>query len=312
MRIGGFRSAKAAVEYEASYLAGMSLLPEPAAVYDVPTAYGSVRVYRFGSGSGAPIVLLPGRAGTTIMWRPTISALSEHRSVYAVEPLGEPGMSTQTAPITSAADQAEWLSAVLESLDLREVHLVGVSFGGWLACNQAVRAPSRLASVVLVDAVSTFARFSARLVFSVAVAELRGWRAFLSWVSGGAAMPESDPVADVIIRGMRTFRLGTPLPSRFTDEQLRGVRIPVLAIVAGRSVMHDPRAAYARANALVPNVEAELWPTASHGLSAELPVELNARVLRFVNGNRTVNGNSGFAESYGDDSGQDQRAAQEL
>ncbi|WP_086827158.1 alpha/beta fold hydrolase [Allokutzneria sp. NRRL B-24872] len=299
MRIGGFRSARAGVEYEVSYRAGMSMLPEPTAVHDVPTAYGSVRVYRFGAAEGAPIVLLPGRAGATVMWRPNIFALAEHRSVYAVEPLGEPGQSTQTAPITSAADQAEWLSAVLESLDLRGVHLVGVSFGGWLACNQAVRAPSRLASVILVDAVSTFARFSARLVFRVAVAEVSGWRAFLSWVSGGAVMPEGDPVGDVIIRGMRTFRLGTPLPSLFSDEQLRGIKLPVLAIVAGRSVMHDAGVAYARANALGPNLNAELWPAASHGLSAERPAELNARILRFVNDH------DGFAEPDCDDSGQD-------
>ena len=282
MRIGGFRSPKARSDFEVSYRAGMRLLPEPVAVHDVPTAYGSVRVYRFGQAAGAPILLLPGRAGTTVMWRPNIAALAERHPVYAVEPLGEPGQSRQTAPITGGADQAEWLAAVVEALDLRGVHLVGVSFGGWLACNQALRRPERIASVSLIDSVCTFARFSVRLVLGVAFAGLRGWRAFLSWVSGGVSMPEGNPVGDVIIKGMRSFRLGTPLPAYFTDEQLRSIRVPVLAIVAGRSVMHDPRAAYARAEALVPNVEAELWPTASHSLSAESPAEVNARILRFI------------------------------
>ncbi|SDM66045.1 alpha/beta fold hydrolase [Allokutzneria albata] len=282
MRIGGFRSPEARSDFEESYRAGMRLLPEPVAVHDVPTGYGSVRVYRFGQTSGAPIVLLPGRAGTTVMWQPNIASLAERHPVYAVEPLGEPGQSTQTAPITSGAEQAEWLATVLEVLDLRGAHLVGVSFGGWLACNQALRRPERIASVSLVDPACTFARFPVRLVLGVALAGLRGWRAFLAWVSGGIALPEGNPVGDVIIKGMRSFRLGTPLPRYFTDEQLRSIRVPVLAIIAGRSVMHDPRKAHERARTLIPDVEAELWPTASHSLSAESPAEVNARILRFV------------------------------
>lgn len=46
--------------------------------------------------------------------------------------------------------------------------------------------------------------------------------------------------------------------------------------------MHDPKAAHARAQALIPHVQAELWPAATHSLPVESPDEVNDQLLRFV------------------------------
>lgn len=282
----GFRSPQARAEYDVAYEAGLRALPDPAETRDVPTTFGFVRVYRFGPAQGPPLVLLPGRAGTAMMWRPTIEALAERHPVYAVDLLGEPGRSTQTAPIRDAADQAAWLHAMLIELGLTGVHLVGVSFGGWLACNLAIRAPARLASCSLLDPAATLARFPAPLLLRTTLAllpVLSRWTRpdFLRWISGGTEIPRGDPVAEVISAGIRDFRISLPMPRLFSDEQLRSIRIPVLAIIAGRSVIHDPRAAYTR-SALIPTVQAELWPTATHAISGQCAAEVNERVIRFI------------------------------
>lgn len=57
-------------------------------------------------------VLLPGRAGTSIMWAPNLAALAADRPVWTVDLIGESGRSEQTAPIRDAADQAAWLDAM--------------------------------------------------------------------------------------------------------------------------------------------------------------------------------------------------------
>jgi pimeloyl-ACP methyl ester carboxylesterase len=287
VRVGGFKSAQARAAFDAAYDAGMRTLPEPAVIRDVATGFGSVRVYRFGPADGRPIVLLPGRAGTAVMWRPNLAALSAHHPVYAMDLLGEPGRSVQTTPLRGAPDQAAWLHAVLCELDLREAHVVGVSFGGWLAGNLAVRAPSRLASVSLLDPAHTLGRFPAALLWRAALATLpmiAHWArpAFLSWISGGVPVPADDPVADVIDAGIRGYRIAAPWPAYFTDEQLRSIRVPVLAVVAGRSVIHRATAAYARARTQIVNAQAELWPDATHAITGEFADEINARVLRFV------------------------------
>ncbi|WP_228000235.1 alpha/beta fold hydrolase [Nocardia australiensis] len=282
----GFRSPQARTEYDRAYQAGLRALPEPDEIHDVPTKFGLVRAYRFGQAEGAPMVLLPGRAGTAVMWRPNIEAFARRHPVYAVDLLGEPGRSTQTASIRDASDQAAWLDAVLAALGLTGVHLVGVSFGGWLACNLAVRSPARVASCSLLDPVATLAGFPAMLLLRTTLTLLpviSRWArpAFLSWISGGIEVPKDDPVAKVINAGIRDFSIALPTPKPFTDEQLRSIRVPVLAIIAGRSVIHNPSAAHARA-ALIPHVQAELWPTATHAISGECAAEVNERVLRFI------------------------------
>ncbi|MFE9653198.1 alpha/beta fold hydrolase [Micromonospora sp. NPDC006431] len=265
----------------------MRLLPTPAAVNDVRTDFGSVRVYRFGSAEGTPIVLLHGRNGTTVSWRPNIAALAERRRVYSVDLLGEPGASVQTAAIRDAQDQAAWLDGALAGLRLDAAHVVGVSIGGWLACNYAVRRPERVASLSLLDPANTFARLPIGVVLRTIPTLLpivSTWARprFLRWVDGQGSDPGADPVGRVIDAAMRCYRPALPQPGYFTDEQLRSLAMPVLAVVAGRSVMHDPAQAHRRARRLIGNGQVELWPDATHAISGQYADKINARILRFV------------------------------
>ncbi|WP_033322159.1 alpha/beta fold hydrolase [Streptomyces yerevanensis] len=287
MTLGGFTSPQARAEYDTAYDRGFAALPAPTQQRDVSTAFGTARVYRFGEPGPAPVVLLPGRAGTTIMWEPNLPALAARGPVYGLDLIGEPGRSEQTAPLHNADDQAAWLDTVFTTLALRNVHLVGYSFGGWLATNLAVGAPDRLASLTLIDPVQTFARFPIPLLVRSAltlVPGIRRWArpSFLAWISDGAEVAEDDPVATVIDEGMRTYRIALPTPVLFTDAQLRGMTVPVLALIAGRSVMHDGRRAAARARDLLPDARVELWPAATHAIAGESAAEVNARLLEFL------------------------------
>lgn len=284
---GRFVSPQARAEFEAAYRAGMASLPPPAATHDVSTRFGTVRVYRFGSADTTPLVLLPGRAASSVMWQPNIAELAARHPVYTVEPLGEAGCSEQTAPLRDGADQAGWLSETLDGLSLDQVHLVGHSFGGWLAANLAVRDTRGLASLTLLDPVRTLGRFPVQLVVRSAAAALPiisrwGRPAFLTWINGGRPAQPNNPVVAVVDAAMRTYRVAAPLPEYLTDDQLRSIDIPALILVAGRSIMHHPQAAYDRARTLIPHCQAELWPTATHSLPAESPHEVDARILSFV------------------------------
>lgn len=282
-----FTSPQAQADYYRIYDAGLATLPTPTGEYDITTDFGTAKVYRFGEAGGEPIALLPGRAGTPIMWRANLPGLVERHPVYAIDPIGEAGRSTQSAPIDSPEDQVAWLDQTIDGLGIDRVHMVGVSFGGWLACNYAVRKADRLASISLLDPANTFGRLPAGLIIRSILAILPGlsrWTrpSFLRWISGGADLDETDPVAAVIAAGTRYHRVSTAMPSFFTDEQLRSIPVPVLALIAGRSVIHNPVTAHMRAEQLVPDIQAELWPNATHSISAETPVEVNERVLRFI------------------------------
>jgi pimeloyl-ACP methyl ester carboxylesterase len=65
-----------------------------------------------------------------------------------------PGFGASDTPdwLDNIADLANFYLEFLDQLDLREVHLVGSSLGGWIAAELAVRNATRLASLTLVGA----------------------------------------------------------------------------------------------------------------------------------------------------------------
>ncbi len=284
--VGSFKSEQARAHFLSVYQAAMAELPPVSESADVPTSFGTVRAYRFdGPSTGPPVVVLPGRNASTPMWRANIPGLLEHRTVIGIDLLGEAGMSLQDKPITGPDDEARWLDDAIAGLGLDRVHLLGVSIGGWTAVNYAVRRPGRAASLALLDPVMTFAPIPVKALLVSAglflpVPESVRRRVF-SWISGGADVDESLSEAALISAGSTDFALRKAMPRSFTDDELRSLDVPVLALIAGRSVMLDAALATARARSLLPHGQIELWADASHAINGEYPAEIAERAGAF-------------------------------
>lgn len=195
-------------------------------------------------------------------------------------------MSVQQRPFSGSDDQAAWFDEMLTGLGLASPHLMGVSFGGWMAANHAVRRRGGVASLTLLDPAMTFAPIPIRTMLAVIPMALPGGPEFLrrrvmEWISGGADLDDSAAVASLIAAGARDFVLRQPLPTRFTADQLKALDIPVLALIAGRSVIHDAHRAASSAAKLLPRAEVELWPHASHAISGEYADEIAVRAQHF-------------------------------
>jgi pimeloyl-ACP methyl ester carboxylesterase len=285
-KLGAYVSRQAFEHFLGAYRAGMAELP-PCELFDIATSFGTVRVYRFaGPGTGSPVVLLPGRNACTPMYKTNLDALLKLRTVYGIDLLGEAGLSVQHRPITGAHDQAQWLDESLAGLGLDRAHLLGVSIGGWTAVNCAVHRAGRVASLTLLDPVQTFSRLPMAPLLASVVMLAPGmparWRdGVMSWISGGADIDDAGPVATLIAAGSTDFAVRTPMPKLFTDDQLRALEVPVLALIAGRSVMLDPPRAAARARSLLSHGQVEVWPVASHAINGEYPQEIADRSHRF-------------------------------
>jgi pimeloyl-ACP methyl ester carboxylesterase len=282
--VGHFVSAEAQAEYLRLYDVTLMGIPGQRDSTDVSTTYGRVRVHRYGPDDGTPIVLLHGRAGTTVMWEQNIPGLAATHPVYAIDVLGEPGRSVQTVPIRSSKEQAVWLNETLAELGLETAHVVGVSGGAWLAYNLALYAPERIASLALVEPANVFARFDWRFLlggFALVPGLPAGVSArYLQWVAG--RVPIEQPAGRIVMAGLRDYRMKLPIPSYGKEDALRSIKVPTLALLGGRSVVHDPREAVRRAQTFLPNNQTELWPEAGHGLPTEFPEQFNARLLEFL------------------------------
>lgn len=285
--VGHFVDDEAEKRYVNCYETIMGSTLPPDQTLNVPTSFGQVRVYRYGRSTGAPLVLLHGFLGSGAMWVPNIAGLAEAHTVYVVDQLGQPGLSKQSVPIRRARDCALWLGEMLTALDTQPAHLVGVSQGGWMALNQAVRDSDRVASVTLIEPANTLARFRLRFLVRGMAVPL-GLRklsdSYLSWIAGNPSSTghPSWPLLQILLAGNREYRFN-PAPVPYPrNKVLRSVPVPVLALLGGRSVLHDADAAANRAQTVIPTAQAHVWRDAGHALSAEYADEVNDRILAFV------------------------------
>lgn len=285
-RIGRFTSEPARERFLRAYDVAMRAWPQPRQERDVETPFGTTHVHQHGTTSGTPIVLLHGAIGNSSNWYPQVGALGERHPVYALDTIDDPGRSVQRRLLHGSADNAAWLDAVLAELGLEDVHLVGLSYGGWLALNQAVHGPDRLASVTVLDPgglEKVPARFYLNLLLGAfATLAPRRTRPRLSRLLANQALIEPPEQLAPVMLAARTWRTNRPAARRLDDTELRSIGVPVQLLVGARSSLLRPERAVSRARQLIPGVRAEIVPGAGHGLPLEEPQLVNRRILDFV------------------------------
>jgi pimeloyl-ACP methyl ester carboxylesterase len=81
---------------------------------------------------------------------PNIEAWSKVCRTYALDTLGDLGRSVCIKRIRDVSGLVSWLNEVFRGLELADgLHLLGLSHGGWLAAQYALRVPKRLGKLVL-------------------------------------------------------------------------------------------------------------------------------------------------------------------
>jgi pimeloyl-ACP methyl ester carboxylesterase len=177
---------------------------------------------------------------------------------------------------------AGWLDEVLAQLGSQPAHLVGTSFGGWVAMNQALRAPGRVASVTLLDPAGLTpldARFwwwlSVSGAASLTPRPVR--RRLARWLDNPAMLDQE--MMNLMWAGIRSYRMERKFPALLTDGQLAAITVPALLVTGARSALITPAQARDRASHL-PNAQVAIVP-GSHGGFNRLDA-LNARVAAFL------------------------------
>ena len=110
---------------------------------------GCAVYYEYRGSHGSPLLLIAGYGSSLAGWPPTLlDELSKQHQVILFDNRGSGNSGKPDAPY-SMAEFADDAAAVLDAMDVDSAHVMGVSMGGMVAQNFALRYPDRTRGLVL-------------------------------------------------------------------------------------------------------------------------------------------------------------------
>jgi pimeloyl-ACP methyl ester carboxylesterase len=285
-KLGSWVSDAAREKFMAAYERAFALWPQPGEEFDIETATATTRVHAYRPHPGGdPVVLLSGFNAAGLYQH--VAALAGDGPLYGIDMPGDANPSVPRAPMTPPESCAAWLDELLAQLSDHPAHLVGFSFGGWMAMNQAIRAPGRVASITLLDPAG-LTKLDARFWWWLSISGLATLtpmplrRRLARWLDlPGMLQPE---LMTLMWAGLRGYHAERKFPAILTDDELRAIDVPVLLVTGARSALLTPAEARARGS-LMPHAEVAVV-AGSHGGFDRID-ELNDRIAAFIKAQAT-------------------------
>lgn len=283
--VGHWRTAEAFADYRAAHTELLATVPTAPEHLDVPTDHGVVHTLHW-PGDGEPVLLIPGRSSGSAQWVENLPGWIGDRPLYALDPFGDAGFSTQRLPLDSPEDQADAYAAVLDELGIARAHIVGHSFGGAQAATLATRHPDRVATLALIEPVLVIAPLPTATFFWAMVSALpvpQSWRDRALAEIGGTTVEEvraDSPMTRMIDVASQGYSAQLPMPRTLRDEEWRTLDMPVRLDLGGRQSLSGPDAAE-RIRTLLPDATVTVWPDGTHSLPMDHHTEFDRLLPEF-------------------------------
>lgn len=289
-KVGQWRTMDGFETYREAYEAAMATMPQPTRTHDIATDHGTARVYEWVAAApdstATPVVLLPGIRSGTPMWAENLPHWLGPRTIYAMDAIGDCGMSTQSVPFRSFADRGDWIDQAIDGLGHEHVHTVGHSFGGAIAAVHALRHPGRLASLTLLEPVIVLQQLPAATYLWATTLMLpapQAWKDRALAAIGGVTVEEvreRTPVSVMIDAGAQHYDATTVVPRRLSDRDWRSMELPIRVDIASDRSLAGGADAADRARRLGVG-QVTTWPHTTHSLPMQVAEQLGPELEQY-------------------------------
>ncbi|MFC9241421.1 alpha/beta fold hydrolase [Streptomyces decoyicus] len=262
-----YKSEAGAREIQQRYQEMLRSWPVPAEQVRIPTREGETVAVVSGPEDAPPVLLLHGSGSNATMWQDDIASWSRHFRTYALDVIGEPGMSAPSRPPLASDAHARWLDEVLDGLGITGTSVVGASLGGWLALDYATRRPERVTRLALLCP-GGVGRQKVGWLFKALLLRPFGRRGALRSTRAMTGL-DTAQTRNVLDHVMLTFAHFKPRTERlpvFPDSALGRLTMPVLLIAGTRDAMFDSAGTARRIRQCVPHATVNLLPETGHAI----------------------------------------------
>ena len=268
---------------------------------------GDVELYYEEHGSGDPLLLVMGLAADSTAWMFQLPDFAERYRTIVFDNRGV-GRSTKPPGPYTIHQMADDAAGLLDALDIRRAHVVGVSMGGMIAQELALRHPARVRGLVLgctfpepdagTEAQRAFslAQFGGRLTASgemqidvSALDPLMFFQHLLPRVFNQSFIDRELPKLIQVFSGALQYgfsleaivgQVEAVMGHRATDR-LHQIAAPTLVITGDADLLVSPANSDVLARD-IPGAKLVKVPGGSHGFNFETPDIFNREVLDFL------------------------------
>lgn len=243
------------------------------------------------AGEGPPLALLHGALSDTRVWRRQIEELCDEFTVVAWDAPGAGQSSDPPEPFGMAA-WADVLAALLNALELRQAHILGLSWGGSLALELYRRHPDVATSLILADTYAGWkgslpeAECAERLEMALRTSAMPPGELVSRWLPELLSEGASPELAHELASIMSDFHpVGLRLMARaMAEADLRDVlpriQVPTL-LLWGEDDQRSPLRIAEHLRDAIPGAKLALIPGAGHDSNMEQPARFSAEVREF-------------------------------
>jgi 3-oxoadipate enol-lactonase len=253
-----------------------------------------IRLYVDESGDGPPLLLIMGLGATHETWFAQREAFAAAHRVIAFDNRGA-GRSDSPPGPWSVPDMAADALGVLDALGITRADVVGVSMGGMIAQEMAIRYPARVDRMVVAMSFARPDPIRRAFLLHRRWARLQGADSLqesianLPWLLSASSLADGARLGDIIesfaslpfVSAQAYANQVDAILDHETLSRLPTVRAPTLVLAAAEDVL-TPVFLSAEIAAAIPGARLHVLPRGNHAVQVEYADAFNAAILEWL------------------------------
>lgn len=201
--------------------------------------------------------------------------------------LGDWGKSIPARPPKTEEEFAQCLEQVFSAVNVKRASIAGLSYGGFLSMNLAIKRPELVERLILLAPAATILPLSQKFwrttMLSLIFPTKRVIERNISAFAYNKTF-QSKYLDEIRFYGFRYGTISTMKvkPRVFTEQELGALSIPVLFLVGEQELIYDPFLALKKVTELIPGCKGEILPECGHSIYTDQPELLAKKIKEFL------------------------------